>query len=79
MATLIAKLREFNEATESGQVSVVLRPHLSKLMSSPRSVTTLLKGMSSPVVALKVLDALQADGFLVGGFSMFQPLGRADE
>eukprot|EP00438_Fugacium_kawagutii_P020542 Skav202306 [mRNA] locus=scaffold60:94861:101327:+ [translate_table: standard] len=79
MATLIAKLREFNEATDFGQVCDVLQPHLSRLMSSPRTVTALLKGMSCPEVALKVMDALQADGLEVNLFHCSAVLGVCEK
>ena len=58
----LAKLRKFNEHTPTQHVKEVLQPQLQRLISNPRSITALLKGLSCPDVALKVLDELQGAG-----------------
>ena len=71
-----AKLHEINEPTAQ-QVKEVLRPHLSRFIS-PRSITSLIKGMSSPDVALKVMQALQAEGLQVNLFHFSALLGVSE-
>eukprot|EP00435_Cladocopium_sp_Y103_P073603 s16_g44.t1 len=48
----------------------VLRPQLKRLISNPRSITALLKALSCPDVAVKVLDVLQ-DGAGLAKVNLF--------